>query len=160
MFKVTNIFLLLLFTASANSVCAQSTSVKQMQKLSHFVGNWEGTSKQYENDILVNEVPAYEKISYKVDKHILTIDLDSETLKIHTVIYYDEKAETYYYNPYYENGTARYPAKLVDKKLIVSPSTTKRFIFEITDKGKFREYGENYKDGKWTTYFEDVFQKQ
>jgi hypothetical protein len=130
-----------------------------MQKLEHFTGDWVGISKAFENGKVTREIPAFEKISYKVDKHILTIDLYSESLKLHTVIYYDEEDETYYYNPFYKTGTARYPAKLVDGKLIVSPSESKRFIFEITAEGQFREYGETYENGQWVPYFEDVFDK-
>jgi len=148
------------FIFSLSTAIAQSLQQQQMQKLNHFVGDWVGISKSIENEKVTREIPAYEKISYKVDEHILSIDLYSESLKLHTVIYYDEEAETYYYNPFYKTGTAKYPVKLVNGKLIVTPSETKRFIFEITDEGKFREYGETFTNGKWTMYFEDIFQRQ
>lgn len=138
----------------------QTTQQKQMQKLNRFVGDWVGISTVFKDNEVSRQIPAYEKISLKVDAHILTIDLYSENLKLHTVIYYDEETKSYVYNPFYKDGTATYPAKMVDAKLIVSPSETKRFIFEITDEGKFREYGETYKNGEWRLYFEDVFQRQ
>lgn len=153
-------FLALITTLSSKTMCSQSVQQQEMQKLKHFVGDWVGISKGFENGKVVREIPAYEKISYKVDEHILTIDLYAETLKLHTVIYYDEEKETYVYNPFYKGGTASYPAKLIDGKLVVSPSETKRFIFEITDEGKFREYGETYENGEWIKYFEDVFLRQ
>lgn len=139
---------------------SQSIQQQEIQKLDFLIGNWIGTSKAFKNGKIKRQVPAFEKISFKVNEHILTIDLYSESLKLHTVIYYDDEAETYFYNPFYKTGTARYPAKLVNGKLIVNPSETKRFIFEITDKGQFREYGETFENGKWTMYFEDVFEKQ
>jgi len=138
----------------------QNEQQKQMYKLNHLVGDWVGTSTAFKNGEIVRQIPAYEKISYKVDSHILTIDLYSESLKLHTVVYYDAKDSTYYYNPFYKSGTARYPAELKDGKLIVSPNSTKRFIFEITEDGQFREYGENLIDGKWVKYFEDIFDRQ
>jgi hypothetical protein len=137
----------------------QTIQKEEMQKLSHFVGDWVGTSTAFKDGEIVRQIPAYEKISFKVDEHILTIDLHSEALKLHTVVHYDEGDKTYYYNPYYQQGTAKYPAQLVDGKLVVSPSETKRFIFEITEEGKFREYGETFENGKWIMYFEDVFSR-
>jgi hypothetical protein len=142
------------------SAHCQSIQQEQMQKLNHFIGDWVGTSTAIKNDSTTSKIPAYEKISFKVDNHILTIDLYSESLKLHTVIYYDEEAETYVYNPFYKGGAAKYPAKLVNGKLIVSPSKTKRFIFEINEEGSFREYGEIFENGEWTMYFEDLFEKQ
>ncbi len=138
----------------------QSLTKKEMQKLQHFVGDWVGTSMAFEQGDTIRKIPAYEKISYKVDGHVLTIDLYSESLKLHTVVYYDPKDKVYYYNPYYDSGTAKYTAKLKDGRLIVSPSESKRFIFEITEDGKFREYGETFENGEWILYFEDVFKRQ
>jgi len=154
-----SLLLLILLTINITTLIGQSIQQQEMQKLSHFAGDWVGISKGYENGKVTREIPTYEEISYKVDKHILTIDLYSENLKLHTVIYYDEEDKTYYYNPFYKTGTARYPAKFLDGKLIVTPSETKRFIFEITADGQFREYGENLVDGKWIMYFEDVFDR-
>ncbi len=154
------IFLSISCFIQANLVFSQTIQKQKMQKLEHFTGDWVGISKAFENGTVIREIPAFEKISYKIDEHILTIDLYSESLKLHTVIYYDDEAKTYYYNPFYKTGTARYPAKLVNEKLIVMASKTKRFIFEITEEGKFREYGEYFKNGEWTIYFEDIFQRQ
>lgn len=130
-----------------------------MDKLSFMTGHWVGISTTYKNDTIATQVPAYQKISYKVDKNIITIDLNSETLKLHTVIYYDEKEQTYFYNPYYKNGSAKYPAILKDGKLVVSPNNKKRFIFQLLENGTFREYGETLENGKWIKYFEDNFKK-
>ena len=105
------------------------------------------------------QVPAFEKISYKLDQNIITIDLQSESLQLHTIIYYNEKAEKYYYHPYYKTGTARYEAMFKDNKFIVTPNDTKRFIFHLTKEGKFQEYGEKLENCKWIKYFEDNFMK-
>jgi len=66
---------------------AQVTSAEKMAQLSFMVGDWEGISKSYQ-ETGVREVKAHEVVSYKVDKHLITIDLESEALKLHTVIYF------------------------------------------------------------------------
>lgn len=142
-----------------SSVMGQTVREEKMKKLSFLVGEWVGTSATYKNGVLIKEVPVFEKISYTLDKNLITIDLKSETLQLHTVIYYDEKEETYYYNPYYKNGTNKYPAEYKDGKLIVWPNKRKRFVFSLTPQGDFQEYGEMLEKGKWIKYFEDTFKK-
>ncbi|MEM6298353.1 MAG: hypothetical protein AAF740_06665 [Bacteroidota bacterium] len=148
---------LVLIFAIQSVVFSQISRKEAMQDLGFLVGEWVGTSRTFEGDSVLTKVPAFEKISYKVDQHILTIDLHSETLQLHTVIYFDEKDQTYYYNPFYKGGAGKYPAQLKDGKLIVSPSDEKRFIFQRTKDGKFKEYGEKLENGKWIKYFEDIF---
>lgn len=151
------VYSVLLFIFTTHSFLAQTIQQKKMEKLSFMIGDWVGTSTSYKNGKIVKQVPAFQKISFKVDKNIITIDLNSETLKLHTVIYYDEKEETYFYNPYYKNGNAKYSAELKDGKFIVSPTNKKRFVFNITENGNFQEYGETLENGKWIRYFEDNF---
>ena len=129
----------------------------EMQKLNFMVGEWIGTSTSIKADTVYSAEPAYEKINYKLDKNIITIDLASESLKLHTVIYYSKEDDTYYYNPFYKSGSAIYPAKYVDGRLIVSPNDKKRFIFTTDASGNFMEYGEELVDGIWKKYFEDRF---
>ena len=143
----------------ANYSWAQSTKNSAMEKLNFLVGEWVGISRTYQGDGILTEVPAYEKIQYKLDKSIITIDLSSETLQLHTVIYYDEKTQKYFYNPFYVNGAAKYEADLKDGEFVVNPTSSKRFVFRLTEDGKFQEYGENLIDGKWVKYFEDTFTK-
>lgn len=128
-----------------------------MQKLDFLIGEWIGISKSYKEGKVTNQVSAFEKIQYGLDKNIITIDLNSESLQLHTVIYYDEKDKTYYYNPFYKTGAAKYKAHFIDGKLVVTPSKTKRFIFTQDNNGNFIEYGEQLIDGKWQKYFEDIF---
>jgi hypothetical protein len=137
----------------------QNTKLEMMQKLEFLTGEWIGTSSSIKNDSAVSSQPAYEKIEFKLDQHILTIDLLSPSLQLHTVINYDEDDQTYYYQPFYKNGSGKYPAQILDGKLVVSPSSMKRFIFELTPDGRFREYGEEMRDGTWKMYFEDIFEK-
>lgn len=150
---------ILFFLFIIQTAYGQSIRQKQMEKLAFLVGKWEGVSSTIKKDSIIRQVSAFEEISYKVDQHILTIDLASETLKLHTVIYYDEDDQTYYYNAFYKNGAGRYLAELIDGQLIVSPNETKRFIFHLTEEGNFQEYGEIYQDGKWMRYFEDNFKR-
>lgn len=134
----------------------QTTQQQKMQALSFMVGDWVGISKSVA-ETETSTVPAYQKIQFKVDSSILTIDLLSESLLIHTVIYYDEKAETYYYNPYYRTGAAKYRGEIKDGKFWVHASDTRRFIFQRLANGRLREQGEKLVDGTWQTYFEDTF---
>lgn len=136
---------------------AQSARQVEMQKLRFMIGEWVGTASTIENGKVIASVPAFEKINYKLDGSLLTIDLHSEKLQLHTVIYYDEQEQTYFYNPFYKNGSAKYKAKYQEGKLIVSPSKTKRFVFGLNEAGEFVEYGETLKNGKWLKYFEDTF---
>ena len=120
-------------------------------------GAWIGTSKVYKDGVVTKEVSAYEKIAYELDKNILVIDLKSASLQLHTIIYYDEKEQTYYYHPFSKNGARKLPAEFKDGQFVVHASDTKRFIFTKTAAGGFREYGEKLREGKWEIYFEDVF---
>ncbi|WP_435622466.1 hypothetical protein [Flagellimonas sp.] len=128
-----------------------------MQLLNFMIGEWIGTSKIYENGVVTQEGSAYEKISYDLDKNILVIELNTEMLQLHTIIYYDEKDSTYYYYPFSKRGVNRYPAEFKNGQLIVNSNDTRRFIFRSTSDGGFQEYGEQFIDGKWTKYFEDTF---
>lgn len=142
-----------------NPAFGQLTPREAMQRLEFMVGDWVGISTTFEEDTIATQVPAFEKISYRLDKHIITIDLHAETLQLHTVIYYDENDSTYYYNPYYKGGVGRYRATFREGKLIVSPNAQKRFIFQPTPEGGFKEYGEKRENGRWVKYFEDIFKK-
>ena len=147
-------FLLLLLT---HSVFGQIEKKEKMELLSFMVGEWVGTSKIFEDGEVTQEGSAYEKISYDLDKNILVIELNTEMLQLHTIIYYDEKDSTYYYYPFSKRGVNRSPAEYKDGQLIVRSSETRRYIFHRTSDGNFQEYGEQFIDGKWTKYFEDTF---
>lgn len=138
---------------------SQTIQQEKMQQLSFMIGNWEGVSTSYKNDTIASQIPASTQISYKLDKSIITLDLQSESLQLHTVFYYDEKTNSYSYNPFYKSGAASYTAEFKDGKFIVSPSATKRFVFTSSPEGNFIEYGENLVDGVWVKYFLDVFKR-
>ena len=130
-----------------------------MQKLSFLTGEWIGTSTIVEKDSVVNNQPAFEKIQFGLDGHILIIDLDSESLQLHTIITFNTADKSYYYHPFYKTGTALYPAELKNGQLVVKASDSKRFVFGLTEDGKFREYGEEFRNGEWVVYFNDLFSK-
>ena len=48
-----------------------------MEKLNFMIGEWVGISTTYQNDTIAKQVPAFEKISYRLDKNLITIDLQS-----------------------------------------------------------------------------------
>ncbi len=155
--KLQKIFLLT-FLFLSTFAFSQNTKQEKMQQLRYMTGDWIGTSKVYENGVVTNEVPAFEKISYDLDKTILVIQLKSESLQLHTIIYYDEKDQTFYYNPFSKNGARKLPAEFKDGQFVVHASDKKRFIFAPMPNGGFKEYGEKLVDGKWMIYFEDVFE--
>ena len=128
-----------------------------MELLGFMVGEWIGISKVYENSVVSKQGSAYQKISYGLEKSILIIELNTEFLQLHTIIYYDEKDGKYYYYPFSKRGVARYPAEYKNGQLIVWSNEKNRFTFSRTPDGGFREYGEQIIDGKWIKYFEDTF---
>ncbi|MFT6037193.1 MAG: hypothetical protein ACI9XJ_002784 [Marivirga sp.] len=150
---------LLGFIFISHMAIGQSIQQEKMEKLHFLIGNWVGTSTTYENGALNKQTPAFEQITYKLDNSIITLDLHSESLQLHTVIYYDEKEDTYLYNPYYKEGAAKYVAEYREGKLVVHPNAEKRFVFTLTAEGKFLEYGEKLVNGKWVKYFEDIFSR-
>ena len=136
---------------------AQSIQQEKMAQLDFMVGEWVGTSKTYANGKLNKEIPAFENIAYDLDSSILVLQLNSESLLLHTIIYYDEKDKTFYYYPFSKRGVRPAPASFINGQLIVQSSETKRFVFGSTDDGGFREYGEVLTNGKWVKYFQDDF---
>ena len=128
-----------------------------MEQLNFLIGEWVGTSKIYENGVVSKQCPAFENISYDLDKNILVIELNTEFLQLHTIIYYDEKDQKYYYYPFSKRGVGKYPAEYKDGQLVVSRDEKTRYIFRSTPEGGFQEYGEKLINGKWTKTFEDTF---
>ncbi|MCI4669690.1 MAG: TIGR02922 family protein [Bacteroidia bacterium] len=141
----------------SQTVFAQSVKQEKMEQLSFLIGEWIGTSASYKNGEVSREIPAFERISYDLDKHILVLELHSESLQLHTIIYYDEKDSSYYYFPFSKRGVRKIPAEFKDGKLIVWSSESQRYIFSSPGKNKFREHGERLVNGKWVKYFEDNF---
>ncbi|NQX92757.1 MAG: hypothetical protein HRT74_11660 [Flavobacteriales bacterium] len=145
------------FAISSFVVLAQDSKQEKMAQLSYLIGEWVGTTTSYENGEITKQGPAFESIQYDLDSSILVIQLNTEFLQLHTIIYYSEKDQTYYYQPFSKNGTGTYPASFKDGMLIVQPTDSKRYIFTSTAEGGFKEYGEELIDGVWVKYFEDVF---
>ncbi len=145
----------ILFT---HALFGQTEEENKMDQLAFMVGEWIGTSTIYEEGVVSQQVPAFQKISYDLNGNIIVIELHSELLQLHTIIRYDKTDDTYYYYPFSERGTNRYPAELTEGQLTVWSSETNRFIFSSPSKGTFQEYGERLIDGQWVKYFEDNFQ--
>lgn len=140
-----------------NSVYAQNIKQEKMEQLNFLVGEWIGTSKIYENGAVIKQGTAYEKISYDLGKNILVIELNTEFLQLHTIVYYDDKDQKYYYHRFSKEGAARYPAEFKNEQLVVWRDEKTRFFFGRTPEGNFKEYGEQLINGKWTIIFEDFF---
>ena len=148
-------FVLLLFLG--NSGFAQDLKQEKMEQLSFLIGEWVGISKIYKNGVVTKEGPAYEKISYDLDKSILVIELNTEFLQLHTIVLYDEEDHTYYYYRFSKEGAARYDAEFNNGQLIVWKDEKTRFFFGKSPEGGFQEYGEQFINGEWMKIFEDTF---
>jgi len=148
-------FMVLIFLF--NSVLAQNVKQEKMEQLNFMIGEWVGTSKIYENGVVSKQGSAYENITYDLDNSILVIELNTEFLQLHTIIYYDEKDQKYYYSRFSKGGAARYPAEFKDGQLVVWRDENTRFFFGRTPEGGFQEYGEQFINGEWTRIFEDTF---
>ena len=135
----------------------QSSKHPEMDKLSYLVGEWVGESTLFNNGQISSKESAFEEICYDLNGAILVIKLNSESLKLHTIINYSQSDSCYYYTPFSEKGSRRLKANLNTEKLIVHASKTKRFIFESNGENGLKEYGEQRTNGKWTLYFEDTF---
>ena len=155
--KTSNYLYLIVLIFLCNSVFGQNLMQEKMEQLNFLVGEWVGTSKVYENGLVARQGAAYEKISYDLDKSILVIELNTEFLQLHTIIYYDEKDQKYYYHRFSKSGASRYPAEYKDGQLIVWKDEKTRFFFVRTAEGGFQEYGELMINGEWIKNFEDTF---
>lgn len=137
----------------------QEAQTEKMAQLAFMVGDWEGISKSYSEEG-TKQVNAHELVQYKVDKNLITIDLDSESLKLHTVIYYDVEEQTYFYCPFYKKGAGKYKGEMENGAFRVWFSKERRLLFTKTEEGAFHEFGERLVDGKWVKYFEDILPPQ
>ena len=102
--QIVKIFLVSVFV-SFQSLQAQSIKKEKMRQLDFMVGEWIGTSTIYEDGVVTKQVPAFEKISYDLDSSILVVELKSELLQLHTIIYYNDAEGTYYYHPFSKKGS-------------------------------------------------------
>ncbi len=153
----TKYFYIITFLFLSNLAFSQNLKQEKMELLDFMVGEWVGTTKAYENGEVSRKGSAYQKITYDLDKSILVIELNTELLQLHTIVYYDSEDNQYYYYPFSKRGVSRYPAEYKVEQLIVWSSEKNRFIFSRTEEGGFREYGEQLVNGKWVKYFEDNF---
>lgn len=155
--KYLKYWYLFIFLLKIDSLVGQSLKKEKMEHLSFMVGEWIGTSSVYKNGKITQQAPAFEKISYDLNRSIIVIELNSERLKLHTIIQFNEEDDTYYYSAFYENGGRRLTATFTNGQFVVKANESKRFIFEKNGENGFREYGEELIDGKWVKYFEDNF---
>lgn len=151
------IFLLFACLILSMRLYSQEIKAQKMKDLSFMVGEWIGTSSTYKEGVVTKQVSAFQRINYDLDESIIVIRLNSETLKLHTIVFYDEEESTYYYYPFSERGVRPKRAELKDGKLVVQANEITRYVFERQDSSRFREYGERLVHGTWEKYFEDNF---
>ena len=70
-----NSILILLIIFAITSAMGQNLRKEKMAQLDFLIGDWVGVSASFENGIKKQEIPAFEKIAYQLDGHIITIDL-------------------------------------------------------------------------------------
>jgi len=93
-FRYISFFIVFLI---CSSTFAQNIKNKKMEQLEFLVGEWIGTSKIYENGVVSKQGPAFEKISYDLEKSILVIELNSEFLQLRTIVTYNQTNKKYYF---------------------------------------------------------------
>jgi len=155
---ITTVLLIMYLGFQSPNAFAQETEKEAMAKLSFLMGNWKGQSTGFTDGKPTSSVEAYEKIQYLLDGNILTLDLDSPNLQLHTVITYNLEERTYYYHPFTKNRAGKYKGQYTDGQFMVYFDENRRLIFEKTEQGAFHEYGEKRTpNGNWVKYFEDLF---
>jgi hypothetical protein len=116
---------------------AQTIQQEKMKDLSFMAGDWVGTSKSIAEQE-THSIPAYQNIQYKIH-NIISFNLFSKRLLLHTVIYYDEKEDTYYYSPYFKTGASTHRGKVYDNKFWVYFSDTKAYVAVVDEKDTVRQ---------------------
>jgi len=153
-------FYIILLLFGSISVMGQTQEQNNMEQLNFMIGEWIGVSSIMDNDTILKQGPIFEKIEYKLDKNLITIDLNSSMLQLHTVIYYDVDDKKYYYCPYSKGKAGgKYPGEFKDEKFIVWFNENYKLVFQLTPEGDFIEYGEKFKNGLWVKNFKDVLKK-
>ena len=154
--KNSFLFFVLMSISSSSFLGAQQTEKEALAKLSFIVGDWKGESAGFENGKKTKTVIAHEKVQYILDGDLITIDLDSPSLTLHTIIGYKKEESSYFYQPFTKNRSSQFKGELINNQFVVYFNPERRLIFERTAEGAFHEYGEQLKDGGWEKYFEDI----
>ncbi|RED47515.1 RidA family protein [Seonamhaeicola aphaedonensis] len=155
----TKLTLLVLALQTATSlVYGQEIERQHMAKLSFLIGNWTGNSYSFaKND--TTKVKVSESANYILDGNAITLDVNSSSVQLHTVITYSVNDSCYYYQP--TSKTESYKKSkgyFIDGKFLVYFNPKNRLNFEKTKSGEFHEYGETLKNGIWEKYFEDILE--
>ena len=162
--KLASLCCLLGLAISYQSLAADTESVQQkaMKKLSFLVGSWAGEGKSFDDEGNVSTYYDTEDVWYDVQESVLVIQArgfrdDEQFYGIHTIIYFDEKAGHYWYNPYTANGSRPFSCDLKEKAfLCFTGDKTFRLTFQRTESGQWNEFGERLKDGTWHKTFETL----
>ncbi|CAM1345529.1 hypothetical protein [Tenacibaculum amylolyticum] len=129
-----------------------------LQKLSFMIGNWQGTSTSFSNNTQ-KSVSVSENVRYILNGNLITLDVKSPWIELHTIISFNKKEQSYYYHPFSKTGVkAGYKGTYKDGVFRVYFNPGRRLTFTQTTKGEFHEYGEQLKNGVWEKYFEDILQ--
>lgn len=161
----TYTFFLLLFSFSSNADDAATVAQIKMKALSFLVGNWVGEGQSYDDAGVGSPYTDTESVWFDAEDSLLIIQAkgvrdDKPFYGIHTVIYYDEAVEHYWYNPYTAGGARAFSCNLVDKKFLChTADKTFRLTFRRTDEGQWNEFGERLVDGQWKKTFETLLDK-
>ena len=156
-------FMIFSFTLQAEE--KESVQQSRIRALSFLVGSWAGEGKSYDDNGNTSSYFDTENVWFDVDDSLLIIQAngfrdEKPFYGIHTVVYYDESAEHYWYNPYTAKGARAFSCNLVDKVfLCYTEDKTFRLTFRRTDSGQWNEFGERFVDGLWKKTFETILNK-
>lgn len=154
-YKYLICFFLIIVTIESYS---QNSEKEALNKLSFMVGNWKGKSISYDTKLKKSkEVAVQENVQYIMDGNLITLDVKSPWIALHTIISYNVKDKKYYYYPFSKTGNKKgYEGVIKNGNLVVYFNKKRRLTFTKTSKGEFHEYGEKLEKGTWVKYFEDI----
>ena len=154
--------LTMLCLLAVNAQAQSNLSVQQteMAKLDFLVGHWAGEGKSYDGDGESSTYYDTEDVWFDVQGGVLVIQArgfkeGEQFYGIHTLIYYDEEAKHYWYNPYTDKGARRFACELKDKQFVCfTEDKSFRLTFRRTSTGQWNEFGERLVNGQWIKTFE------
>jgi|GEM_PF-679428 len=145
-------------------VLAQTTAPTPEQKaisaLEFLTGNWTGPGISYNEASETTEYIDTELVSFELDRRLLLIKASGEIegkpyYQLHTIVYYDIKEEHYVYTPYTGRRPGSYHCNLKAKMFVcLNQEKSYRLSFQRLEDGRWNEFGESLKEGKWLKSFE------
>ncbi len=164
--RITWLYMLsfLALPSLANAI-EETVQQAKIRELGFLVGSWSGEGKSFDETGDHSSYFDTEDVWFDVQESVLVIQAkgyrnNEQFYGIHTVIYYDEEAQHYWYNPYTAKGARAFSCDL-DSKVFVcfTPDKTFKLTFRRTESGQWNEFGERLIDREWKKTFETLLDK-